>query len=115
LAHASGLGNLVEKIEEGYSEQSPSEGIHWPYRCSEINDNTRLACRPGGDGTVKILIETRGEGGYIIIAPSYGRVHPSGKPYVLFRGGVDTIATITPEERRSLFELARIFDHMPKA
>jgi putative DNA primase/helicase len=114
LARASGLGDLLERIESGYLECSPSGGIHWLYQCAEISRNSKLARRPEGDRSVKVLIETRGEGGYIIIAHSFGRVHPSGKPYVLLRGGVDTIATITPEERRSLFELACTFDLMPK-
>ena len=60
-----------------------------------------------------MLIETRGEGGYTIVAPSNGLVHPSGKPYVLRSGGVDTIATITSQERAALFTLARTFDAMP--
>jgi hypothetical protein len=63
---------------------------------------------------VKTLIETRGQGGFIILAPSHGPIHPSGQPYVLLQDGFETIATITPEERRSLFELARTFDQMPK-
>jgi putative DNA primase/helicase len=114
LTQASGLGHLVERIETGYLEQSPSGGIHWLFRCPEISGNTKLARRPNGDSSVKVLIDTRGEGGYVIIAPSSGRVHPSGRPYVLLRGGVDTIAAVTPEERRSLFELARTFDLMSK-
>lgn len=64
-------------------------------------------------GKVKVLIETRGEGGYVVVAPSHGRVHPTGKPYTLLRGGFNTIVTITSEERRALWELARTFDQMP--
>jgi putative DNA primase/helicase len=63
---------------------------------------------------VNTLIEVRGEGGYVIIAPNYGKIHPSGKPYVLLRGGMESIVTITPEDREALFELAQIFDLMPK-
>ena len=114
LARVVGLGDLVVRIEEGYLERSPSKGIHWLYRCQEISGNTRLAQRPEESNRVKVLIETRGEGGYIVIAPSFGKVHPSGRPCVLLRGGVTTIATIAPEERRSLWELARSFDLMLK-
>jgi hypothetical protein len=121
LAITSGLGELVERIEAGYSEQSPSGGIHWLYLCSEIGGNAKLARRPKlpeemahPDDKVKVLIETRGQGGYIITAPTYGGVHESGQPYRLLRGGFDSIATITPEERADLFELARTFDQMPK-
>src|SRR5439155_10993774 len=52
--------------------------------------------------------------GYAIIAPTNGKVHPTGKPYVLLSGGVETIATISPEEREELFRLARSFDEMPR-
>lgn len=114
LAKAAGLGDLDERIEAGYLEQSPSGGIHWLYQCNEIAGNSKLARQPRCNNTVKVLIETRGEGGYIIIAPSYGNVHPSGKPYVLLEGSVDSIATITPDERQALWELARTFDLMPK-
>jgi putative DNA primase/helicase len=114
LATAAGLGDLVGRIERGYLEQSPSGGIHWLYKCDEIAGNCKLARRSNGISTVKVLIETRGEGGYIIIAPSYGNVHPSGKPYMLLGGGVNSIVTLTPDERQALWELARTFDLMPK-
>ena len=105
------LGELVERIDSGYSERSPGGGVHWLYRCPEITGNTKLARDPGPDGP-KVLIETRGEGGYVITAPSNGRVHPSGRPYVLLRGGFPSIATITPGERAALHRLARSFDRM---
>jgi putative DNA primase/helicase len=58
----------------------------------------------------KTLIETRGEGGYAIIAPSTGKVHETGKPYTLLNGSLATIPTITPGERADLFTLARTFN-----
>ena len=88
--------------------------MHWFYRCTEIGGNTKLAVRPTGPGQVATLIETRGTGGYVVAAPSNGRVHPSGKPYRLLRGGVATIAEITPAERADLWALARTFDETPK-
>lgn len=120
LADTSGLGELVRQIEAGFLEQSPSDGIHWEYRCSEIGGNTKLARRlknpeemkDAGD-KIKVLIETRGEGGFLIVAPSNGKVHPTGKPYRLLSGSFSTIATITPDERNDLWHLARTFDQMP--
>lgn len=116
-----GLGEVVERVEAGYLSESPGGGFHWPYRCPEIAANLKLARRPNEPherehdaDNVKTLIETRGTGGYIVEAPSSGKVHPSGKPYILRRGGVDTIATLTPEERDALHTLARTFDQMPK-
>lgn len=117
-ADAVNLGALLQRIEAGYFEQTPN-GLHLLYRCTAIAGNTKLACRPKrpeerahiGD-KIKVLIETRGEGGYMVAAPSHGAVHPSGRPYVLVSGGVATIVTITPEERQALWDLARTF-HQP--
>ena len=62
-----------------------------------------------------MLIETRGEGGYTILAPSNGRVHPSGGAWSLEAGGFGTIAALSDEERDALFGLARTFDRLPAA
>ena len=67
--------------------------------------NTKLANRLS-DG--KTTIETRGEGGFIITAPTTW----PGKQYQIISGGVATIATITPEERRELFALAATFNEV---
>jgi len=111
-AEVAGLGDLVARIEQGYHEESPKPGVHWLYRCAEIEGNTKLASRPKikGEDKEQVLIETRGEGGFVVIAPSNGKVHPTGGQYRLIAGGFDSIATITPEERRDLWALARSFD-----
>src|SRR5690606_23024409 len=57
--------------------------------------------------------ETRGEGGYVIVAASGGRTHPSEKPWPGIIGGVDTVATVTGEERDALHVLARSIHAMP--
>ncbi len=114
LAIASGMGELIERIESGYFEYSPN-GVHYLYKCSEIGSSTKLATRPkrpeemkDEHDKTKTLIETRGNGGYVVVAPSYGTVNPSGS-YNLVTGSFSTIATITPEERNNLFTLARAF------
>ena len=108
-AEAGGLGELVDRVENGYMETTPGGGIHWLYYCQETSGNTRLA-----SGQDEVLIETRGDGGYVIIAPSHGPVHESGGTYELVSGGLESIATITPDERQELFLLARVFDESPK-
>lgn len=136
LAVAAGLGPLVERIEAGYLEDTPGDGVHWFYYCDEVRDSTKLArrhktpkewtdvdresierARAAGQELrpVKSLIETKGEHGYAVVAPSFGKVHPSGNPYRLLRGGVATIATLTGEERDAIWELARSFDEMKPA
>ena len=116
-----GLGHLLARLCIGYWERTPSRGAHWLYRCPTIGPNTRLAQRPAtaeelaehaGQRTA-VLIETRGEGGYVITAPSYGPVHPTGLAWEIVAGNFATIPTITAEEREALFALARSFDQMP--
>lgn len=109
-----GLGELVERIRMGYEEFTP-EGVHLAIRCSELSGNTKLAARPDSADSRKprALIETRGTGGYAIVAPSNGRVHSSGKAYRRMAGSFATIATVTPGERRALLDLAESFDEMP--
>lgn len=108
-AREAGLGELLDRMTAGYLEYSPN-GAHLPYRCETIEGNQKLAKRklPGGNGW-KSIIETRGEGGYIIVAPSHGSVNINGA-YKLQTGAVETIPTITAAERAGLFMVARIFD-----
>lgn len=110
-AEALGLGPLVERIETGYLERSPGGGYHWLYRCvTAVEGNTILARNM--DGTVRI--ETRGEGGYVVVAPSHGSVHPSGEAYELLRGSLDRVVTITANDRAALHRLAEALDEQPK-
>lgn len=135
VAEATGLGELVRRVEAGYLEDTPGGGVHWFYFNEDVRESTKLACRfkttdefneadlkaienAAAKGRehrpVKTLIETKGEGGYVVVAPSYGAVHPTGNPYRLIRGNVSTITTITASEREALWELARSFDEMPR-
>ena len=110
----AGLTALHERITEGYLEATP-HGIHLLYRCPRyIEGNQKLAKVPvEGPQRWQTLIETRGEGGLVVVAPSCGGVHPSGKPYVLLQGGIAAIATITPAERQALLTVACSFDASP--
>src|SRR6266699_660775 len=114
------LHALYEFIASGYEERTPKNGRHLLFRCpaafsgSQRPGNQRLALRPVPEPQrVQVLAETREEGGMIIVDPSRGGVHPSGKPYVRIRGGVTMIRTITPEERALLYDSIRAFDEMP--
>jgi Protein of unknown function (DUF3987)/Bifunctional DNA primase/polymerase, N-terminal len=121
LAEADGLDELVNRIRAGYQERTPSGGLHLLYQVPTALGNTQLAKRPATpeelaenpDDKIKVLIETRGEGGYVVTAPSNGRVHPTGRAWSLEAGGFGTIVMITDEERDRLFGLARALDEMP--
>lgn len=120
VASAVGLGDLVERVRRGYEETTPTGGLHWLYRigfpadesvCEHVG-NQKLARRRIDDRALQVLLETRGEGGFVVVAPSTGRTHPTGRPWTLTRGGFDTIATVTVAERRELHRVARTLDEI---
>lgn len=91
-----------------YQEATP-KGAHLFYRCETIEGNQKLS--RAEDGTVRI--ETRGEGGFVVVAPSYGGVHPSGAEYRA-SGLISDIPTLTPEEREIVLGVARSLDRGPR-
>jgi KaiC/GvpD/RAD55 family RecA-like ATPase len=116
IAKNSGLEYLWNKLNAGYVETTPSGGIHWLYRIDgEVPGNTKLARRPGENGNIDVLAETRGEGGFVIVAPTNGSCHPSGGAWTMLIGGPASIPTITREERDALHHLFAMFDEIPKA
>ncbi|MBE3568401.1 MAG: bifunctional DNA primase/polymerase [Thermogemmatispora sp.] len=100
---------LYEEIACGYEERTPKGGRHLLLRClprSSIGRSQVLARSHQGD----VLVETREEGAIIIVAPSAGSVHPTGRPYILLRGGVDSIRTIDPAQLEEIFHSLRVLD-----
>jgi len=82
-------------------------GYHVMYRCHRVSKNHKIAMTADGS----VLIESRGEGGYIVACGSAGGVHASGRPYVQVRGpALPDVPTITPEERKSLWVAAASLD-----
>jgi hypothetical protein len=83
-------------------DETPGLGHHVYYRCAEIAGNMKLARSLDGE----TLIETRGEGGFIVVPPTDGRYHAEGKPYRMLNGDLAAIPTITPQERDILLDAA---------
>lgn len=89
-------------------EATPRGGLHVFFRCpGHIAGNQKLAKTRDGK---KTRIETRGQDGFIVVSPTVGRYHPTGKPYTLANGDLAAIPLITPEERAILLDAARVFD-----
>lgn len=61
----------------------------------------------------QVLAETRGEGGYVVVAPTPGTHHPTGRPWVLLLGGPHQVPTITAQQRDAFHSLLRTLDEMP--
>lgn len=148
-----GYGELWQRVTTGYTEMTPSGGLHILYKVDgDQRGNTKLARRPATDNELaaykaeqqqtvdaetdpdvrrrrqdaldritrgeqvpQVLVETRGNGGFVVTAPSGGRTHESGKPWRLVTGGPATIATISDDERDALHAIASLFDTMPAA
>lgn len=62
----------------------------------------------------QVLVETRGEGGFVVTPPGGGPVQSTGRPWVLDCGGPDSIPTVTAVEYQALHDLARALDQMPQ-
>ena len=101
----AGLTHIIDRIIAGYAEKTPSDGNHLLYRCDEIAGNLKLARLD----VVTTMIETRGEGGFVVVAPSHGDTHPTGQTWELVTGSFATIATITPDERTAIHGICRQF------
>lgn len=79
-------------------ERTPSGGYHIYFYSDLADKNQKLARDSAGD----VLIETRGEGGFVKCAPSYG--------YTLTQGDFNNIPRLTAEDRETLLALARSFN-----
>jgi len=87
-----------------YVEHSPSGGVHFYVRCPGFGEgNLKLAMLDG-----LVVIETRGEGGYSIIAPSVG--HNTGLPWTVAQGVLSDIATVSLDEMAVILAAARTLD-----
>lgn len=107
---------------------TPKGGLHVYYRCVAYGGNQKLAeaespVAPGTPGAhlrngqwwkTETLIETRGQGGYVIAPGSPLSTHASGKPYTLINGDLLHIPTITPHERDVLLTCARALNQLSK-
>ena len=92
--------------------ETGSFGIHVLYRSSEVCGNIKIAMT--ADDKPKTVIESRGEGGYIVAIGSPLSVHASGNPYIQVMGPrLPEVPVMTLDERRIMWEVAATFDQRP--
>lgn len=115
---AAGIGDLWNRLLIGYAETSPTGGVHFIYRVTgmDVPGNKKIASRPAtaeelevrSDDRIKVLAETRGEGGYVVVAPTDGVCHTSGRPWEKWHGSAyGVVETITAEERDAFHAVLR--------
>lgn len=94
-----GARQTWDRMTAGYLESTPSGGVHtMAYVPGHVAGNVVFARCLDDDGTARPLIETRGDGGFVVVAPSNGTTHPTGGSWTLRAGGFGSIATLTAEE-----------------
>ena len=92
--------NLPETYKELIIAQTKSGGYHIYYRCDTIEGNKKLANKLNKE----VLIETRGQGGYVIAPPTANYTYLQGEPI--------NIPRISKEERDLIIKIARHFNEL---
>jgi len=94
--------NLPETFKELIIARTKSGGYHIYYRCDTIETNKQLAKKQNKE----VLIETRGERGYVMAPPSPNYKYLQGEP--------TNTPRISTEERDLIFKIARHFNELPE-
>ena len=81
-------------------------------RCNRPGGNDKLAWAPAREEETgrTVAIETRGDGGYAVVAPS---LHPSGNAYKMLAGSLANIPAISQARADALVLAARKLDQAP--
>lgn len=115
-------GTLWQRLQESLNEltlfgklvvvSTIGGGYHLYYRCEQIEGNQKLAQRAtteaerqdNPNSKVRVLIETRGQAGYVIAPPSEG--------YKIQQGSLDSITVLSIDERDRLLACCRSFNEL---
>lgn len=101
-----GIASVVD-IAALPQQRTRSDGRQAVVRCSEPGRNTKLAGVPAHNDQERItVIETRGEGGYVLVPPSPG--------YQYQHLDLFDVPTVTQEQADAMLEAARSLCRMPE-
>lgn len=111
------LKNLIASTDKSILnklvvQKTKNNGYHLIYKCKTIQGNQKLASREttpdekkiNPKEKVKVLLETRGEGGFIACYPTEG--------YEVIFGDLTKINEITEFERQTILDCARTFNQV---
>lgn len=119
--HAPGLLDRLPLVE------TPSGGWHFYFRLPEIVKSKKLALleREVAQGTKGVkerdgrffkretLIETKGDGGYVLAPGSPAKCHPTGKLYRILHGSLSNVPLISMDDWAVLHDCASSFNEVP--
>ncbi len=109
------LDGVMERLEAGWKETSPSGGVHWAFTIpvpdvayighlkSCLPTLAARQAQPGGE--VLCFAELLIADGYVIAAPSHGATHQTGDPWIREAGGPAEIPALTVGELSRLADL----------
>jgi hypothetical protein len=102
-----GTRDLLLRVSRGCVEQSAGGGLHIFVRITDgpALGNTKLAFSGQGDAR-KVVSETRGEGGFVVVAPTSARKgHAEGTAYLFVNDGHPSKTVEISSEERDLLHL----------
>jgi P4 family phage/plasmid primase-like protien len=103
----------VRSLADRLTIQQTGNGFHAFYRCSAVQTNQKLAwVADESDWSGRQTgIETRGEHGYVLVAPS---IHgETGRSYRVIQGSLTNIPVLQPGEAESLLQAAVSLNQRP--
>lgn len=89
----------LEIVDDLPAVLTPRPGVHLYYRCDHVEGNQKLAV----SSSEETLIETRGEGGYVVAPGSPASCHPTHRPYTHLAGPDLTEVPMIDSKTRATF------------
>lgn len=112
-AARSGDLPLLQRVVAGLTEETPTGGLHIHARLLDGQSRREVLARRPRDGGSDVLVEVLGLGQQVVVAPSGGLTHATGRPYRRLCGSPTDIVAVTSRELERLLSLFRGFDEMP--
>jgi len=110
--------SLLRRAVGGLTEATPSGGLHIHLRlCDGLPSRKDVLARRPKDSDARnteVLVEMLGFGQQVVVAPSGGRTHATGRPYRRIHGEIDSIATVNSAELARLCDMFRLLDVRPQ-
>ncbi len=109
-AARSGDLPLLRRVVAGLTEETPTGGLHIHVRLLDGHSRGQvLASRPGTN-RAETLVEALGLGDQVVVAPSGGSTHATGRSYRRLCGSQCDIVSLTSQQMERIFSLFRTID-----